>query len=609
MGARRCRVQFARARVIGMGVWRKFVGILDQFRVRVTGIIRGRAIVVAGLFVLVAPGFAYAQSSTLQFKQTRNESQPKLLTAAEIADLGDPFFNLLLKDKADKVTLTDVQNAIQPNAANRHLFVVSERIVQTVKAGSRRAVLAFDGTNGGESLKGNVMLSLSFGPNGFPEDSEIEAWGWDDQRGRYNYYKLDSAGSSTDAMIWKFRGSSEKADLQTPSERAGTCLRCHVVGAPIMKELFFPWNNWHAGVGGSFVADYLDRNSPNPNKWPAANTRPFQRLSTADKLEADFLIPTFKRFNSSRLNAALKRDDGNAAPSVSSTGRMTVLEGSRLLRPLFQTTEINLISSRSTSGIHPFGSAADFVPELDMQIPTSFFLNTQLIAGGGTGGLGGLKLTDANAFSTFAKLSQQENKELVEKFKLLLDGVRGDTHFGWFVPEASFVENDLIDQALQLGVITPHFLAAVLAVDLEAPVFSVKRAELLKFVPDQFEFIPIAPGVDPTTIPRDAAKDFLTKEVISRINQTNPAQGTTADEFRKLLTSADAIAELQKRITAYTKRVKAVLDPASADKRKDELERLYSLLVERRLLMEAHAVLQNLDETDGQLLFPLPSGG
>src|SRR5688500_17012113 len=333
MGARWCRVQFARARVIVMRTsWRKFVAILDQFQVGVTGIIRGRAIVVAGLFVLLAPGFAYAQSSTLQFKQTRNESQPQLLTAAEIANLGDPFFNLLVKDRADKVALADVLDAIQPNAANRHLFVVSERNVQKAKMGFRREVLAFNGANGGETLKGNVMLSLSFGPNGFPEDSEIEAWGWDDQRGRYNYYKLDSAGSPTGGMTWKFRGSSEKADLQTPAERAGTCLQCHVVGAPIMKELFFPWNNWHAGVGGSFLADYLDRNSSNPDKWPAANTRPFQRLSTADKLERDFLIPTFKRFNQSRLNAALKRESADAAPSVSSEGRMTVLEGRRLLR-------------------------------------------------------------------------------------------------------------------------------------------------------------------------------------------------------------------------------------------------------------------------------------
>ena len=561
---------------------------------------------VIAVCAFIASGFGYAQipPNALQLKQLRNADTPQVMTPTEIAALGDPFFKLLLKDKADRVTLADVQAAIQPNAANRHLFVVSERIVQAAKTGFRRAMLAFDGANAGEMLKGNVMLSVSFGPNGFPRDTEIEAWGWDDKRGRYNYYKLDSAGSPGAGMVWKFRGSSEKADLLTPSERAGTCLRCHVTGAPIMKELFFPWNNWHAGVGGSFVADYLDSDSPRPDKWPAASTRPFQRLSTADKLEADFLIPSFKRFNRSRLNAAL-RQDASGSPSISANGTMKVLEGSRLLRPLFQTTEINLISSRNTSGLHPFGSATDFIPELDIQIPGSFFLNVQLIAGGGTGGLGGLKLTDANRFPTF-KLSQQENKDLVEKFKLLLNGVRGDTHFAWFVPEPGFVENDLIDQVLQLGVVTPHFVAAVLAVDLERPVFSSARAELLKFVPDEFEFIPVPRGIDPLTIQRDPAKDLLTREVISRINQANPDPGTNADEFRKLLASTDAVAELDKRVKAYVARIEAALAPAS-NGRKAELERLYGLLVERRRLMEAHPVLQNLDETDGRLLFPLPA--
>lgn len=561
------------------------------------------------IYAAITSSFGYAQTppNALQLKQLRNGDEPQVMTPTEIAALGDPFFKLLLKDKADRVTLADVQDAIQPNAANRHLFVVSERIVQAAKTGFRRAVLAFDGANAGEMLKGNVMLSVSFSPNGFPQDTEIEAWGWDDKRGRYNYYKLDAAGSPRGSMVWKFRGSSDKADLLSPSERGETCLRCHVAGAPIMKELFFPWNNWHAGVGGSFVADYLDPASPRPDKWPAANTSPFMRLSTADKLETDFLIPSFKRFNRSRLNAVL-RQNASGSPSISPGGTMTVLEGTRLLRPLFQTIEINLISSRNTSGLHPFGSAADFIPELDIQIPGSFFLNVQLLAGGGTGGLGGLKLIDANRFSTF-KLSEQENKDLVDKFKLLLNGVRGDTHFAWFVPEPGFVENDLIDQALQLGVVTPHFVAAVLAVDLEKPVFSNARAELLKFVPDEFKFIPVPKSTDPLTVQRDPAKDFLTEEVISRIDQDDPDPGTNADEFRKLLASPDAVAELEKRVKAYVERIQAALDPENngSNGRKAELERLYGLLVERRRLMETHPVLQNLDETNGRLLFPLPA--
>jgi len=557
------------------------------------------------LVILVQP-FAYAQSSPLQFKQSRDGAPAQLLSAAEMASLGDPLFNLVLKEHANLVKLMDVLAAIQPNAANRHLFIVSEDIVRSALTGFRRAVLAFDGTNAGEALKGNVMLSVSFGPNGIGDVVDIEGWGWDNHRGRYNYYKLDTTGSAMGTMIWKLRASSDAAEFMSPAERTGTCLRCHVVGAPVMKELFFPWNNWHAGVGGSFKAEYLDPASAQANKWPAASTPLFQRLSTADKLETDFLIPAFKRFDQTRLQTALKRNDATGDRFLSPAGRMTVQEGRRILQPLFHTREINLISSRHTSGIHPFGNATDFVATLDIQIPASFFLNAQLIAGGGTGGLGGLKLTEANQFVSFAKLTQQENKELVEKFQLRLNGVTGDTHFGWFVPEPGFVDNDLIDQALQLGVVTPHFVAAILAVDIETPVFSNKRAELFQFVPEQFDFTPIPAGVDPVSVPRDATQDGLTQAVLANIRQANPAVGTSADEFRKLLGTANAVTELQTLVKAYVARVKNALDLANPAQRKAELERLYGILVERRRLMLSHPVLKHLDETNGQLLLPLP---
>ena len=175
------------------------------------------------------------------------------------------------------------------------------------------------------------------------------------------------------------------------------------------------------------------------------------------------------------------------------------------------------------------------------------------------------------------------------------------------MPEPSFVDNDLVDQALQLGVVTPHFVAAVLAVDVETPVFSGKRAELLKFVPDQFEFTPVPAGVDPVSVPRDAAKDLLTQAVISNINQANPVPGTTPDEFRNLLTSANAVSALQTRVKDYVNRVKNALESPNPAQRKEELERLYTLLVKRRLLMRAHPILKELDETNGLLLFPLPS--
>lgn len=102
-------------------------------------------------------------------------------------------------------------------------------------------------------------------------------------------------------------------------------------------------------------------------------------------------------------------------------------------------------------------------------------LNTDLIAGDGEGGLGGLKLSSARGFESLPALTQKENRDLIEKLGVKLKGEPGDAHFAWFVPGPAFVDNALIDECLQSGAVTPHFLAAVLAVDLEKPVFSEKR--------------------------------------------------------------------------------------------------------------------------------------
>jgi hypothetical protein len=559
------------------------------------------------LAVAFFPGLSRAQPSPLGFKQKSDTAQVTALKASEFAALGDPLFNLVLKDKANLTKLVDVQSAIQPDDTKRSLFVVEERIVSSAKTSGRRSVIAFTGTNGGEALKGNVMLSVSFGPNGIPDTPDVEAWGWDNHRQRYNYYKLDTAGSVNGKPVWKFRASSERAELLSASERQGTCLACHVSGAPIMKELFFPWNNWSAGVGGSFKADYLDPNSTATDLWPAAKTPAFKRFAPANLLEDDFLKPALKRFSLSRLNTALKRDDGTGNRAVNSAGAMTVVEGRRLLRPLFETTDINLYSSQKTSGLHPFGGPADFVAAQQMNMPVDqFFLNTDLIAGGAEGGLGGLNLVAARNFASLATLTQQENKDLITKFQVKLNNVSGDTQFAWFVPGASFSDNALIDQCLQQGIITPHFLAAALAVDVENPVFSAKRAALLAFVPDQFDFKPVAANANPLAVPRNAADDPLTAAVIAKIDAANPAAGSPADEFRTLLKSADAVQELNKRVTAYVARVKKSLDtaPANAAVRKAELERLFGVVIGRRKAMLAHPTLKNLDETGGKLLLP-----
>jgi hypothetical protein len=550
------------------------------------------------------PPSALGQAAPLHLRQEKENGPVTPLPDAAFAELGDPLFNLLLKSRSDVVELARIQEAIQPDPAKRHLFVVSEDIVNASRDGGRRAVIAFSGSNDGELLDGNAMLSVSFGSNGLPASTGVEAWGWDNRRQRYNYYKLDEAGAPGGTLAWKFRDSSERAELLTPTERAGTCLRCHVSGAPIMKELFFPWNNWHAGVGGSFKADYLDPTSFNPQKWPAASTDDFKKsLRTANQLEDDFLKPTLRKYAHARLNNALRLDPATKTPVVEPNGMMTVVSGRTLLRPLFETTDVNFYSSRNNSGNHPFGKSSDFVADAKIRLPIDqFFLNSDLIAGGAEGELGGLKIASARTFD-FVLPTQQENRDLATKFDVRLANVRGgDTQFAWFVPGASYADNALIDLCLQQGVLTPHFLAAVLAVDLEVPVFSAKRLALLDLLPDQFSFKPVAAGVDPVGVPRDAQGDLLTQAVLAKLESQNPASGTPAAEFRDLLKSADAVTELGSRVTQYVARVRARLESA----RQAELERLYALLLDRRRQFEAHPILKNLDETNKTLLLPLP---
>ena len=51
-------------------------------------------------------------------------------------------------------------------------------------------MLTYRGTTQQQQLQPNVALSVSFNHQGLSADG-LEAWGWDDARSRYNYYRLD----------------------------------------------------------------------------------------------------------------------------------------------------------------------------------------------------------------------------------------------------------------------------------------------------------------------------------------------------------------------------------------------------------------------------------
>src|SRR5262245_46819744 len=228
---------------------------------------------------LLATAVASAQIK----KMVRNDAPAEALSAAERSQLGDPMFTLALRSHPNEGDVQKIVDLVKGTAAQVHFFVVDELIADPAPAGSRRVVLAFRGVNQTLKLDPNVMLSVILTPTGITPNF-IEAWGWDVRRGRFNFYRFEQA-SNEQVPGWKFRGSSTGADLQTPTQRQGTCLACHVNGEPLMKELTLPWNNWHST---SFPATYLRPTGATP--WPVvADLALLTRLENARVLQTDFI--------------------------------------------------------------------------------------------------------------------------------------------------------------------------------------------------------------------------------------------------------------------------------------------------------------------------------
>ena len=560
-------------------------------------------------FVIAACSWTRAEQ-TLSLKQVRDGAPAISLSGRELAELGDAFFNLVLKDHADVVALSQVENLLQPDASKRKLLVVDEHIVDR-SPGSRRSVTIFQGSNQGKILNTNVMLSIFFSDGGFPESPTssgaqrlvaLEALGWDNHRGRYNYYKLDDSGTPTRTMTWKFRGSSEGADLLTPSDRHGTCMACHVNGAPLMKELFLPWNNWHSFKS---LATYLTPTAPANQRWSVTSDPRLSRLQSAEHLEIP-VMEGIRQFNTRRINAALKREDSTGNIELIN-GKQSVVEGRRLLRPLFETTEFNIISSTTLSGAHPLGDQGGGFSS-NIQIPHAFFLNANLIGGGGSSGLKGLGLATARNFSTEANavFLPDEYKNAVERTGLRILGRAGDANFAWLVPEPSFIDNNMVDQLIDRGIVPGQFAAAVMAIDLENPVLSDDRASLFQYIPETISFAPIQ---ESERLDFARFRDHeLTSAVIAAIEADSPAADSPAGKFLELLKASAEIDQPLKKLEAaigdYVAEVQASLDSGDADARRIATDELMLKADAVRKAIINDEVLGNLDETGGFGLFP-----
>lgn len=267
----------------------------------------------------------------------------------------------------------------------------------------------------------------------------IEAFAWDEAKGFYNFYELIGDGAQG---RWFYRGDSadilsdlEPLHLQpNPKQPAfGNRLRCsgcHMAGGPIMKELNAPHNDWWTKER---QLDFGGREfSENAGSLMAKLVSP-SRLADSVKIGLHKLEGS-AGFNAIKANRSLRER----------------------LRPLFAPVELNL-----ESDLRPSADGKD------LGVPTSFFIDSRLLAE-----------------ERRLLLSRQAYERGLHDLNMSFPetNLRDGDH-GWLTPVKAYSDQLAVESLISQGLIDQHFARAVLSIDFTNPLFSEKRRELLRLLP------------------------------------------------------------------------------------------------------------------------------
>lgn len=270
----------------------------------------------------------------------------------------------------------------------------------------------------------------------------IELIVWDFTKLAYNFYEL--IGQASGGATWFYRGDSFdafldnralhlQADPKKPEfGQTMRCSACHVSGGPILKELAFPHNDWWTTKRPLPFQPH--RPAPRLKKW-------LNELISVERFAAD-VVQGQAQLESSRPLQEFKR-------------KLSLREQ---LRPLFCTTEVNLVS-----GDVPLDAKA---PEWN--VPASYWV----------GDFFGRKLSPL-------KVSQSRYQVVTAALEFNFPETnRVDADHGWLAPVKGVSDYRQIESLIREKVITEEFAADVLMVDFRQPLFSAIRCGLLRLVPE-----------------------------------------------------------------------------------------------------------------------------
>lgn len=366
--------------------------------------------------------------------------------AEATAELGDPFATILLlrgvfphsgaqvMTEIDRATGTD-----DPLRAQKSFIlgegsqILSSSETDGLDRGFRFVVARGIGDDGPD------LLVSTFDP----DRSFVELMAWDRKRGGFNFYR-----SVGDNNAWVWAGNSRHA-LSPPTRGKGP-FESHPSGNLLMKELKFPWINWHSPAAKISPEAFSDTDPRRRHPW-------FLNKHGANVMETDVARPAIQRWTKVRL-ASVVAGDGQ------------VEQPSRIMEQILGTPTVNLISSQTES------AAAAGSPAVDL--PATFFIDADGLTAPP------LSLQAAPSFSVAGSVYGRSLTTF--DFKLVGNGgfVRhGDSHFAFVVPERSFEDQEVLRQAIGIGLVSQRLAACLLMTDFPNPVFSPRRASLLRHVP------------------------------------------------------------------------------------------------------------------------------
>ena len=364
------------------------------------------------------------------------------------AELHDPFAVLVLAagdplpvTLRTLVTALDARNDDPAGLPVQASFVVADggQISWSPETAQLQRQIRFAITRGKASSSSGPELMISTSDAFNSPTTFLQVIGWDPVDRTYRFYDRR-------AGAWIYAGSSW--DALVPQTRGKGPFDSHVNGALNMKELKIPWQNWHseaAGIKDDILAP--DDRLRTEKLWTGR--------SPAQQFEISVIRPGIIRWMEARFAACV---EGNLLTRFP-----------EFMRHVLETTTVNLTSSVAES--------RQLAHLASLKLPLTFFFNSDTL----------LNTLELEPDIAVPQVDAGLYRDCLMQFDVAVtDGnhrFAGDTHFVFLVPEPAFEDQTVIDLLIASSTISRKLVTSLLMVDFPNPVFSPRRAVLMKYVP------------------------------------------------------------------------------------------------------------------------------